>query len=70
MKLKNKIKFKIVEFLYKYKLFGFHKKCWADLVIFSMFDSNWNDVRNANKCGYCGSCISKEEIMMGGEVNE
>lgn len=60
MKLKN-IRFKIIDFLYKHKLFGIHKKCWATLVIYTDINQNWNSVEDAKKCGYCGACMTKEE---------
>lgn len=70
--IKKETRFKVVEFLYKHKLFGFHKKCWADLVIYSMISGDWDSVRTAKKCGYCGACMTREEIisMKGGAVNE
>lgn len=60
MGLKEKLRFKIIEFLYNHKLFGFHKKCWATLVIYSMY-GDWDSVIEATKCGYCGSCMTDEE---------
>ena len=59
--VKNKIKFKIMEFLYRHKLFGVHKKCWADLVISTKLAGKWRDIQDATKCGYCCACMTKEE---------
>lgn len=71
MTKKQKIKFKIIDFLYRHKLFGIHKKCWADLVIYTHISNDWGSVGEANKCGYCGACMTKEEIenMAGGEIS-
>lgn len=60
--MKEKIRFKLIEFLYKHKLFGIHKKCWADLVIYSMISGDWYSVGRATKCGYCGACMTNEEL--------
>ncbi len=60
--MKKKIQFKIIEFLYKYKLFGIHKKCWADLVIYTHISGDWHSVTKASKCGYCGACMTDKEL--------
>lgn len=70
MTLKQKIKLKIIEFLYDHKLFGVHKRCWVDLYYYVLVDGNWDSVKYASKCGYCGTCMTKEEIEKGGGVNE
>ena len=47
------------------------KKCWADLVIYTHISNDWGNVGEANKCGYCGACMTRKEIesMMGGEIS-
>lgn len=57
--IKNKIRFKIISFLDKKKLFGINKKCWADLVCWGMGFKDWEDVGEA-RCKECEYCRPKE----------
>lgn len=46
---KAEIRFKIIDFLYRHKLFGIHKKCWADLVIYTNISGDWQSVGESKK---------------------
>ena len=59
-KIIHEIKFRVIEFLYRHKLFKVDKKCWANLVAYCYNSGKYRDVPRANKCGYCGSCMTKE----------
>lgn len=59
-KTTENLRFKVVSFLYDHKLFGIHTKCWADLVIYSMVNHDWESVSEATKCGYCGACMKDD----------
>lgn len=65
MNRKEKLRFKIIEFLYDYKLFGIHKKCWAELVVYAQITGDWESVGECRKCGYCGACMTEDEINNG-----
>jgi len=60
---KSKIRFKIIDFLYRHRLFGIHKKCWATLVIYTDISGDWDSVEESSKCGYCGACMTKDEFL-------
>lgn len=51
----NNIRFKIIEFLDRKKLFGVHKKCWGHLVLWSIGVIPWEEVPIAT-CGNCHYC--------------
>lgn len=53
------IRTKLINLLYEKKLLGINRKCWADLVMYEMGYTEWDNVGEATKCGYCGSCMNK-----------
>ncbi|MBC8588063.1 hypothetical protein [Paratissierella segnis] len=51
----NNIRFKIIEFLDRKRLLGVHRKCWANLVVWSIGATTWGEIPDAicSSCHYC-----------------
>jgi len=45
--------FKIIEFMYYHKLFGVHKKCWAQLVGNYYYKPYYNKYMDISECDLC-----------------
>mgnify|MGYP000943018427 CR=1 FL=1 len=62
------IKTKLIDIAYDKKMLGIDKKCWAELVMYQLGYIKWNEVYEANKCGYCGACMDEETKYRHGQA--